>query len=57
MRTVGTSAGKRAEAGQTADGRTFRVGAPGPWRRMAAHGGDNNFGSNEKTLAKSACML
>ena len=24
---------------------------------MAAHGGDNNFGSDEKTLAKSACML
>lgn len=36
MRTVGASAEKRAEAGQTADGRTFRVGAPGPWRRMAA---------------------
>ena len=36
MRTVETSAGKRAEAGRTADGRTFRVGAPGPWQRMSA---------------------
>lgn len=51
----GGGVGRKACGGRADGGRKdvsrWRAGA------MAAHGGDNNFGSDEKTLAKSACML